>query len=79
MENEEIMQSISAMNNSQLLDLYSNLVRTDHYDPHTTPKEMQKLYDANITQDMLWNLILDRMGPQLEHNIVAPKIVSKKP
>lgn len=55
------IEEIKRMSNLELLELYSNKVRCDHYDPCVTPPDMQELYDANISADDLEKEVLGRM------------------
>lgn len=55
------LKHINEMNNNDLLELYAMLVRTNYYDPTITPSVVMDLRKANINEDMLENIILDRM------------------
>ena len=55
------MDKVQAMCNTDLLELYAQKVRCDHYDPYETPPTMKALYEANVTQKDLLAEILLRM------------------
>lgn len=49
------------LDNEDLLDLYTELVRVDHYDPCETPAFVQELRAAGISQHHIKKFILERM------------------
>ncbi len=56
------MEKIKNMTKEELLELYANKVRCDHYDPCNTPLDMVELYNSGISQDDLMEEILSRMN-----------------
>lgn len=55
------IEKIKQKGNPELLELYSDKVRCDHYDPCQTQVDMQEIYDANIRAEDLAAEILSRM------------------
>ena len=52
---------IKKLDNHDLLELYTGLVRVDHYDPLETPKFAVDLHKLGIRQEDLASLVLSRM------------------
>jgi hypothetical protein len=55
------LEEIQNLKNSDLLELYSDFVRINHYDPYDTPEFAKKLYENNITLGDIAGIILERM------------------
>jgi len=55
------LNDIKDLSNRDLLELFADKVRIDHYDPYETPKFAKELYEAGITQDHIFNIVLKRM------------------
>ncbi len=55
------VEKLKEMSNRDLLELYELMVRVNHYDPGETPKEAKEMYEANISHEMIGEIILERM------------------
>jgi hypothetical protein len=55
------IEEIKQMSNLELLELYTDKVRCDHYDPGVTPPDVQELYESKISADDLEKEVLSRM------------------
>lgn len=55
------LQEIQNLRNADLLELYSDFVRVNHYDPYNTPEFAKRLYENNITLGDIAGIILERM------------------
>lgn len=55
------LDQVKALSNLDLLELYTDMVRIDHYDPFETPEEITELRKNGIRADTLEALILERM------------------
>lgn len=55
------LSEIKSLKNSDLLELYSDFVRVNHYDPYDTPEFAKRLYENSVTLDNLADIILERM------------------
>jgi len=53
---------LRAATNRWLLDTFTLLVQTDHYDPHETPAKVVELRKREITQEAVRAEIERRMG-----------------
>ena len=56
------LEEIKSLSNKELVELYADLVRVDHYDPCETPKFAKALWNEGISQYVLRNLIVERMS-----------------
>ena len=57
-----VIKEINSLDNEDLIDLYTDVVRVNHYDPCETPQFAKNLQAASITQSDLRNMILSRMN-----------------
>lgn len=55
------IQDIKQLKNSDLLELYSDFVRVNHYDPYETPEFAKRLYENNVSLGDIAGIILERM------------------
>lgn len=55
------LEEIKNLRNSDLLELYSDFVRVNHYDPFETPEFAKKLFENNVTLGDIAGIILSRM------------------
>jgi len=56
-----ILSEVVKLNNKDLLELYADLVRVNHYDPCQTPEFAVQLRKNSISEHFLQELILKRM------------------
>jgi len=55
------LEDIKKLKNPDLLELYSDFVRVNHYDPYETPEFAKKLFENNVTLGDIAGIILERM------------------
>ena len=56
------LESLKSLSNEDLLELFTEKVECDHYDPFETSNKMKELYREKITQDELRKELLSRMS-----------------
>lgn len=64
MDNTEIKE----LNNTDLIELYTLMVKIDHYDPVETPEMVLKLRKEGISTDYLGEILLERLN-NVKNNI----------
>lgn len=55
------LEEIRELDNDDLVDLYTEIVKVNHYDPCETPLFAKQLYAAGVSQYDIKKLILARM------------------
>ena len=55
-------EDLNTLNKNELLDLYTLMVKVDHYDPFETPAKAVELSKNGISAGDLESLILKRMS-----------------
>lgn len=56
------MDTFSLTTDQDLLVMFTEMIRADHYDPHETPANVKALRETGITQHDLSDEILRRMN-----------------
>lgn len=55
------IEKIKEMSHNELLDLYTLMVKTDHYDPFKTPDKVVEMNNAGIYTHDVEEIVLERM------------------
>jgi len=57
-----IQELISTIDADDLVDLYAEMVRVNHYDPFTTPPQIVNLQEIGVTERFLRDMIVNTMN-----------------
>lgn len=56
------LYDVMLLSNEDLLELFELYVRTNHYDPFTTPEKITDLRENGVGLDDVRSVLLERLG-----------------